>query len=154
MDRQQYRDLEALSQAVGEPLPVSDWVTITQEMIDQFAASTLDDQWIHTDVERSRRESPFGTTIAHGFLGLSLISRLLMEVVEIESAKMGLNYGLNKARFITPLPVGSRVRLHASIKAVEPYEGNARKVFWDCTLELAGAEKPACVAEKISLLFE
>lgn len=146
-------NLTALRALEGKQLPEGDWFTVTQEMIDDFAKATGDNQWIHTDVEKARKFSPFKTTIAHGFLSLSLLSRL-MDVMEVQSATMGVNYGLNKVRFPSPVPSGSRVRLLTRIASIESYAEKGVKITWECTLELEGASKPACVAEFISLMFE
>lgn len=147
-------DSVSFRKLAGQALPPSDWMTITQEMIDDFARATGDHQWIHVDPVRSAAESLFGVTIAHGFLSVSLLSKLIMEMVSVESARMGLNYGLNRVRFLTPVVVNSQVRLQTTILSVEDYEPAGMKVTWDCTLELAGMEKPACVAEFITLFFE
>lgn len=137
----------------GKTLPEGEWFTVTQQMIDDFAKATGDHQWIHTDVEKARKFSPFKTTIAHGFLSLSLVSRLA-EVAVVKSAKMGVNYGLNKVRFPAPVPSGSRVRLLTRIAKIDPYANGGVKITWACTLELEGSSKPACVAEFLSLMFE
>lgn len=148
------KDFDALRAHEGKDLPEGDWVAVTQEMIDAFAHATRDDQWIHTDAEKARRHSPFGTTIAHGFLSLSLLSGLLGDLIAVESAVMGVNYGLNKVRFPSPVPSGARVRLRAQVAGVEPYGAEGVKVTWNCTLELEQSPKPACVAEFVSLMFE
>ncbi|MGB5508641.1 MaoC family dehydratase [Robiginitalea sp.] len=147
------KNIAALRAFEGKDLPTGEWVTVTQEMINDFAKATGDDQWIHTDVEKARKFSPFKTTIAHGFLSLSLLSKLL-SVMEVQSATMGVNYGLNKVRFPSPVPSGSRVRLQSRIASMESYGKNGVKITWDCTLELENSPKPACVAEFISLMFE
>jgi len=138
----------------GKSLPVGDWITVTQDMINAFAETTQDFQWVHVDVERANKESPFKKTIAHGFLSVSLLSKMLMDLVLVESAVMGVNYGLNKVRFPSPVPVDSAIRLHSSIQKTEPYAENGLKITWDCLLEIQNHEKPACVAEFVSLLFE
>jgi len=148
-----FKDIEEVKTAVGKELPLSKWITVTQVMINDFANATLDKQWIHIDQERAAKESPFKTTIAHGFMSLSLISKLLEEIVVIENSAMGLNYGLNKVRFMNPVPVNSRLRLHASIKDVEDYKKGIKITFL-CTIEIEHQEKPSCVAEFITLLFE
>lgn len=148
-----FENIAALREVEGKDLPDGDWFTVTQEMIDDFAKATGDDQWIHTDVEKARKYSPFKTTIAHGFLSLSLLSKLL-SVMEVQSATMGVNYGLNKVRFPSPVPSGGRVRLKSRIASIESYSGKGVKITWDCTLELENSRKPACVAEFISLMFE
>lgn len=148
-----FKNIAALREVEGKELPVGEWFQVTQEMIDDFAKATGDDQWIHTDVERAQKFSPFKTTIAHGFLSLSLLSKLL-SVMEVESATMGVNYGLNKVRFPAPVPSGSRVRLKAGIDNIEPYTDKGVRITWNCILELENSAKPACVAEFISLMFE
>ena len=149
-----YKDLAAFKQGVGEQF-VSDWITITQDMINKFAEATLDFQWIHIDAERAKKESPFGgTTIAHGFMSVSMLSKFLEETVKIESVKMGVNYGLDKVRFPHPVPSNSKLRLHVKIDKVSDQGPTGVKVFWNCTLEIEGVDKPACVATFISLAFE
>jgi len=142
----------------GQELGTSDWMTITPEMVQQFADATGDHQWIHLDAERARRESPYGTTIAHGFLTLSLAPRLLAEVFRVESVVMAVNYGANKVRFTNAVPVGSRVRLKAWLHHVEPQNANEGssgvRAITECVFEVEGQDKPACVAELISLMFE
>src|SRR5438105_10449973 len=139
---------------VGRELGASDWVAVDQERIDAFAACTGDRQWIHVDVERTRRESPFGGPIAHGYLTLSLVAAMIMELGVIpEDAATGLNYGLDKVRFIAPVKAGSRVRARAKLRAAEP-QGDARTLLRvDCTLEVEGEAKPALVAELLCLLI-
>jgi len=147
-DFKEFRELE------GKPFPPGEWVTITQEMIDDFARATGDFQWIHTDPEKAALYSPFKKPVAHGFLSVSLLSRLLGDCVEVRSVKLGLNYGLNKVRFPAPLPVDSRVRLKGMVKQIEVYPKNGLKITWDCTVEIEGVAKPACVAEFVTLMFE
>lgn len=126
---------------------LSEWHEVTPEAITQFADVTGDRQWIHVDPERARRDSPYGTTIAHGFLTLSLISRLLRDAVgAVEGARMSINYGLNKVRFPAPLPAGSRVRGRCSLQGVEPIEGGLQAT-WNVLVERDGAAKPCCAAE-------
>ena len=131
---------------VGDVFGPSSWIEITQERIDAFAASTGDDQWIHVDPERAR-EGPFGTTIAHGYLTLSLLPVASYEVVPREG-RMGINYGANRVRFPAPVPVGSRVRVTFEAKEVTPVEGGRQSVML-ATVEREGNEKPVCVAEVI-----
>ena len=137
---------------VGQEIAISDWVTITQERINQFAEATGDHQWIHVDVERAKN-SPFKSTIAHGFLTLSLIPCFSEPSIKVKSIKMGVNYGLNKVRFTNPVKVNSRVRGRFVLKAFDPIEGGAQ-VTMNVTVEIEGQEKPACVAESISRRFE
>ena len=148
------KDFEEFRKLEGKPFPPGEWVTITQEMIDDFARATGDFQWIHTDPEKAALYSPFKKPVAHGFLSVSLLSRLLGDCVEVRSVKLGLNYGLNKVRFPAPLPVDSRVRLKGMVKQIEVYPKNGLKITWDCTVEIEGVAKPACVAEFVTLMFE
>ena len=141
--------LEELKALVGQEVAVSDWAEITQERVDQFAHATGDQQWIHIDVERSAKESPFGGTVAHGFLTLSLLPMLMANAVSMPDVKMAVNYGLNKVRFPSPVPVGSRLRAHMTLVTVEDIAGGAQ-VTWLVTIEREGSDKPVCVAESIS----
>jgi acyl dehydratase len=138
-------DRDLLRGRLGEELAVSDWIEITQERIDQFAAATGDRQWIHVDPERAADQSPFGTTIAHGFLTLSLVSVLARSAMT-SRARMAINYGLNRVRFITPVPAGSRLRGRFVVQAVEEVK-EALQVTWSVTLEREGQPRPCCVAE-------
>jgi acyl dehydratase len=139
---------------VGHALGVSDWVTVDQERIDAFAACTGDRQWIHVDVARARRESPFGGPIAHGYLTLSLLAAMVMELGIIPpDAITGLNYGLNKVRFFAPVKAGARVRTRANLVAVEPQHGGRMLLKLNCTLEIEGEAKPALIAELLCLLI-
>jgi len=142
------------AQFAGHELGASEWVALDQDRIDAFAACTGDRQWIHVDVDRARRESPFGGPIAHGYLTLSLVAAMIMELGLIpEDAATGLNYGLDKVRFIAPVKAGSRVRARAKLRAAEP-QGDARTLLrLDCTLEVEGQAKPAVVAELLCLLI-
>ncbi|MCL4148745.1 UNVERIFIED_CONTAM: hypothetical protein GTU68_063759 [Idotea baltica] len=150
----EFKDIADFKTMIGKDLPPSVWMTITQEMIDSFAKATQDFQWIHEDTPRTWKESPFKKPIAHGFMSVSLLSHLLEKTMSIQSSKMGVNYGLNKVRFPHPLPVGSRVRLCATVASVEDYEPNGMKATWNCVVEIEGVEKPACVAEWVGLMFE
>jgi len=141
--------LEELKKLVGQEVVVSDWVEITQERVNLFAEATGDHQWIHLDVERSRKESPYGGTIAHGYLTLSLLPLFMGSSVRMLDVKMSVNYGLNKVRFPAPVPVGSRIRGRISLLAVEDIPGGAQMI-WNVTMEREGGEKPVCVAETIS----
>ena len=135
-------------------LPAGNWYTVTQEMINAFANATLDKQWIHIDEKRAAQESPFKSTVAHGFMSVAMISRMLEEAFFIKSIKMGLNYGLNKVRFPNPVPVNSELRMLSSIKEIESLANNGIKVIFTCIIEIKGEEKPACVAEFLAALFE
>ncbi len=141
--------LAALRELVGQEVAVSDWVEITQERVQQFDDATGDHQWIHLDVERSKRESPYGGTVAHGYLTLSLLPMLMQSAVRLLDVKMGVNYGLNKVRFPAPVPVGSRLRGRMVLVSVEDIPGGAQ-VTWQVTVEREGSDKPVCVAESIS----
>ena len=140
------RSLRELETKVGEEVGVSPWVEITQERIDTFARAIEDFQWIHVDPERAKA-SPFGGTIAHGFLTLSLLSRLSELTFGFSDRRMGINYGLNRVRFTSPVPVGSRVRARFTLQKYEPIEGNGVQVTWSVAVEIEGAQKPALVAE-------
>lgn len=139
---------------IGKELPTGNWYTITQQMINDFANATLDKQWIHVDEERAAKESPFKKTVAHGFMSVAMISRLLEEAFSIKSVKMGLNYGLNKVRFPNPVPVNSELRMHTVVKEIEELTNNGIKVTFSCIIEIKGQEKPACVAEFLAALYE
>lgn len=141
--------VEELKSLVGQEVAVTDWITISQERVNLFAEATGDHQWIHIDVERSRKESPYGGTIAHGFLTLSLLPMIMEGAVSMSMSKMGVNYGLNKVRFPAPVPVGSRIRGRMTLKEVEDIPGGAQ-ITWSVTLERDGGDKPVCVAESIS----
>ena len=134
---------------VGEHLGWSSWVEITQEDVNDFARVTRDEQWIHVDPERAARESPFGTTVAHGFLTLSLVSALMGEVLRVEGIALAINYGLNRVRFPAPVPVGSRVRLGAELASVEEVQPGVLQVVVRSTIERDGGDKPVCVAESV-----
>src|SRR5512146_729099 len=138
--------IRGLENRVGEEIAVSPWLEITQERIDLFAKATEDFQWIHVDPERAKG-SPFGTTIAHGFLTLSMLPKLTESTFQFADRKMGVNYGLNRVRFTAPVPAGSRVRARFTLQKYEPIEGNGVQVTWSVTVEIEGAAKPALVAE-------
>jgi acyl dehydratase len=142
-----FATLQELEPLVGQPLATSDWVTVSQERIDLFAKATGDYQWIHLDAERAAA-GPFGTTIAHGFLTLSLLPELGQSAYEINGTRMGVNYGLNKVRFTSPVPSGSRVRGHFKLLAYTPIEGGAQLTI-EASIEIEGSTKPACVAESL-----
>jgi acyl dehydratase len=146
MARAAFGNLEELAAKVGQEVVVSDWLEVTQERIDQFADATGDHQWIHVDVERARRESPFGTTIAHGFLTLSLLSHFLNNSLEFGNSKMGVNYGCNRLRFTAPVKAGSRLRARFKLKEFQHIEGGVQMI-WDVAMECEGQEKPVLVAE-------
>jgi acyl dehydratase len=146
--------LSQLGEHVGRELGVSEWVAIEQSRIDAFAACTGDHQWIHVDVERAKRESPFRSPIAHGYLTLAMIAPLSMEIGIIpKDAAAGLNYGIDKVRFLAPVPAGARVRLRVSLVGIEPREGGQTVMKTRNTLEVEGSDKPALIAETLALLI-
>jgi acyl dehydratase len=155
---QTFPNLDAFTAYVGQELGTTDWVTISQEQIRLFAEATGDHQWIHLEPERAARESPYKTTIAHGFLTLSLAPHLLAKIYKVNSVKMGINYGANKIRFTNAVPSGSRVRMKAWLHHVEPQQANESsngvRAIIECVFEVEGQTKPACIAELIMLLFE
>ena len=140
--------IDELRNHVGQRLGASSWHEITQEQVALFADATGDHQWIHVDAARAAA-GPFGGTIAHGYLTLSLLIPLFGELLEVTGVSMGINYGLNKVRFITPVPVGSKIRLAGRVATVEPAGAGAVQLTADFTVELDGAAKPACVAQAI-----
>ena len=144
-----FQTLAELPPLVGQELAVSDWITITQEQVNLFAQATGDHQWIHVDVERATA-GPFGAPIAHGFLTLSLIPRFFESSFEIVQSRMGVNYGLNKVRFTSPVPVGSRLRARMKLLACEPIDNNGMQMAWGVTIEREGVDKPVCIAESLS----
>ena len=146
MTRKEFASVRELGEHVGREAAVSDWLEVSQERINQFAEATEDRQWIHTDPERAARESPFKQTIAHGFLTLSLLSELMKRAVSVAGVRMGLNYGLNRVRFVAPVPAGSRLRGRFKLAAVEEVKGGAQAT-WEVTVEREGGDKPCCVAE-------
>jgi acyl dehydratase len=143
------RDLGELAALAGQEIAVTDWLTITQQQIDQFAQATGDHQWIHVDVERARA-GPFGAPIAHGFLTLSLLPKFLDMALRIEDSAMAVNYGLNKVRFTSPVPVGSRLRGRVKLLACEALGQGGMQMTWAVTVEREGSDKPACVAELLT----
>jgi acyl dehydratase len=145
--------IQGLRELAGEHLGHSDYVEVTQEQVDRFAEATGDRQWIHVDVERARRESPFGGPIAHGYLTLSLGPRLVPQVLRVEGVKMGVNYGCDKVRFPSPVPVGSRLRVGVEVLEVTDVPGGVQAKL-RFTFECEGAEKPACVAENLLRYYE
>jgi acyl dehydratase len=145
--------MSQLETLLGEEM-VSPWREISQDEIRQFAGITGDEQWIHLDEERARRESVYGTTIAHGFLTLALTSRLLRDAVgSIDDTRMSINYGLNKVRFPAPLPAGSRVRARCTLRQVEPVDGGVQAT-WSVLIERDGSDKPCCAAEWVVRYYQ
>ncbi len=143
-----FQTLAELATCVGQEVAVSDWITITQQQVNTFADATGDHQWIHVDAEKAKA-GPFGGTIAHGFLTLSLLPRFLESSIVINDVRMGINYGLNKVRFINPVLVGSRLRARMSLAASENIENNGKQMVWDITIQIEGKDKPACVAQAV-----
>ena len=141
--------VEGVQGLVGQHLGYSDWVTITQEQVNQFADATGDHQWIHVDPERAKKESPFGGPIAHGYLTLSLVPMLVPQIIETTGFRMGVNYGTEKVRFPSPVPVGSRVRAGATLDSATPFDGGVQLVM-TVTVEVEGASKPSMVATTVS----
>jgi acyl dehydratase len=140
--------LSDLSTRIGQEVAVSDWLEVTQSRIDQFAEATEDRQWIHVDAERAKSESPFRTTIAHGFLTLSLSSVLLRSAISLDGVRLAINYGCNRVRFVSPVPAGSRIRGRFTPSQIEDLEnGRSVQVTWAIVIERESAPKPACVVE-------
>jgi acyl dehydratase len=145
--------LDQLKQMVGKEVAVSDWLEVTQERINQFADATGDHQWIHLDAERSQRESPYGTTIAHGFLTVSLLSQFAQQAMKFSKARMGINYGFNRVRFTGPVKVGSKLRTRFTLQEFEDIKGGAQTT-WSVTMECEGEAKPCCVAEWVTRRYD
>lgn len=145
-----FQSLDDLQGHVGQHITTTDWWVVDQDRIQLFADATGDQQWIHTDPVRAKAESPFGTTVAHGFLTLSLLAEFLQSSVDCKGTRMGVNYGLNKVRFPAPVRSGDRVRCHVELKAVEPLPDKAVQMTWGATIEIEGGGKPGCVAELLS----
>ena len=141
--------IEGLKELLGQKVGPSEWREVTQELIDEFAELSGDNQWIHVDVERAKKESPFETTIAHGNLTLSMIDGFRLELIESTGFKLGVNYGWNRVRFPAPVPVGSRVRATAEVTELEDVGGGWWQIVTRFTVEVEGAEKPACVADSV-----
>src|SRR5256885_5919738 len=141
--------IEGTRALIGHEVGPGEWREVTQQDIDDFARLSGDDQWIHVDVERAKRESPFGTTIAHGNLTLSMIDGFRRELIESTGYKLGINYGWNKVRFPAPVPVGSKLRGKAEVMSVEDVGGGWYQVVTKFTVEAEGNEKPVCVAESV-----
>lgn len=141
-----------MKQHIGEEIGVSEWVTIDQATIDKFAEATGDHQWIHVDPQRAA-EGPFGTTIAHGYLTLSLVPKFFESAMRIDNVRMSINYGLNKVRFMAPVPVNSRLRARISLLACDPVENQGFQQTWQVLVEREGSDKPVCVAETIARRF-
>lgn len=148
----EFNSLAELQDLIGQEVAQSEWVDISQERVNTFADATGDHQWIHIDVERAQRESPFGGPIAHGFLTLSLLPMLVANAIKLTYVKMGVNYGLNKVRFPSPVPVGSKLRARLKLLEIEDINDGAQ-FTWEVTIEREGQDKPVCVAESISRCY-
>jgi acyl dehydratase len=144
-----FRKLAELAALVGQEVAISDWTTVTQQQVDLFAEATGDHQWIHVDVERAKA-GPFGATIAHGFLTLSLIPKFFESAIEVLDTRMGVNYGLNRVRFTAPVPVGSRLRARIKLLECQPLPDNGYQMTWAVTVEREGGDKPVCIAESLT----
>lgn len=143
-----FQTLSDVTACIGQEVALSDWITITQQQINLFAQATGDHQWIHVDPEKAAT-GPFGSTIAHGFLTLSLIPEFFESSFQILDSSMGVNYGLNKVRFMAPVPVDSRLRARMKLLAAEPIAGSGLQMTWEVTIEREGSAKPVCVAESL-----
>jgi acyl dehydratase len=143
----------SLKSFVGQKLGASEWVTVSQQQIDAFADATGDHQWIHVDVERAKRESPFKGPIAHGYLTIALAPALLPQVVRVEGVRMAVNYGLEKMRLPAPVPAGARVRLVGELKDVRDMPGGGARVILGLVFEVEGGGKPACIADAIYVYY-
>lgn len=143
-----FKTLDELIPCVGQELAISEWITVTQSQIDLFADATGDHQWIHVDQQRAK-EGPYGGTIAHGFLTLSLLPQLFASAVRLEGTRMGLNYGLNKVRFPAPVPVGSRLRCRITLSACEAVPNDGLQLTFNMEVQREGEAKPVCIAEFI-----
>ncbi len=146
-----FQTLAELPPLIGQEVAVTDWLTITQDQVNQFADATHDHQWIHVDPERAQA-GPFGAPIAHGFLTLSLLSKFFAMAVTLRDVRMAVNYGLNKVRFPAPVPVGSRVRARMTLQACDPVEGGVQ-ITWGVVVEREGSDKPVCVAESLARCY-
>ena len=144
-----FATLQDLAACAGQHVTVTPWLQITQEQVNQFADATGDHQWIHIDVERAKA-GPFGAPIAHGFLTLSLIPKFFQSGISVTETRMGVNYGLNKVRFTSPVPVGSRLRAHLKLLSATPIDNQGLQCAWEVTIEREGTEKPVCIAESLS----
>ena len=143
-----FQTIPELAACVGQVVAVSDWITITQQQVNLFAEATGDHQWIHVDPEKATK-GPFGGPIAHGFLTLSLIPKFFESSFDIVGSRMGVNYGLNKVRFTSPVPVGSSLRASMKLLAAEPIDNAGMQMIWEVTVERKGSAKPVCVAESL-----
>ena len=142
----QIESIAELVNYTGKEVGISDWLEVSQERVNQFAETTEDRQWIHIDPERAASESPFKTTIAHGFLTLSLLSVLARHAISVGGVRMGINYGLNRVRFVSPVPAGARIRGRFTLAILEEIKGGVQ-LTWNVAVEREGSDKPCCVAE-------
>lgn len=149
MNATRFTGIDDAKTYLGKQVGISDWMLIDQERVNAFAQVTGDSQWIHVDVERAKRESPFGGPVAHGYLTLSLLARFAYECISVEGIKLAVNYGLNRVRFASPVKVGSRVRASFVLAQVDDIQGGAQLV-WQALIEIEGGEKPACAAEMVT----
>ena len=149
MPKIEIQSLDELKQWVGKEVAVSDWLQVTQERINLFADATGDRQWIHVDPVRAAADSPFGTTIAHGYLTLSLLPHMMMETLSMSDSKMSINYGLNRVRFTAPVRANDRIRTRFSLASLEDIPGGVQ-LTWHAVVEIENSHKPACIAEMIA----
>lgn len=147
-----FENVDQLRDAVGSEIGTSEWLLIDQERIDAFASATGDMQWIHVDPRRAAA-GPFGAPIAHGYLVLSLLVPMMADVYEVPTMAMGVNYGSDRVRFVSPVPAGSRVRARALLREVKDVSSDCFQLYWVVVIELEGAEKPACVAEPVTRIY-
>ena len=147
-----FENCKELHDWVGKEVAVTDWLTVTQQRIDDFAKASDDYQWIHVDPERAAK-SPFGSTIAHGFLTMSLLSRFIYEATEIKSVRMGINYGMNRLRFVSPVKVNAEIRARFTLASVEDLKDGVQTI-WTVVIEIKGSEKPALIAEWVTRRHE
>ena len=149
MQATRFAGIDDAKSRIGQEIGVSEWMLIDQARVNGFAEVTGDHQWIHVDVERAKRESPFGGPIAHGYLTVSLLAKFAGECIAVDGIKLAVNYGLNRVRFASPVKVGSRVRARFVLAAVDDVAGGAQ-MTWQATVEIDGGEKPACIAEMLT----
>jgi acyl dehydratase len=148
-----FKDFQELKGAVGTEVGISDWVEVTQDRIQQFAEATGDEQWIHVDVERAKRELPGGSTIAHGFFTLALVPELFRSAIGLAGIRNTINYGANRVRFLSPVPAGARVRARITVVAADDARHDGLRVTYGVTIEIEGSGRPACVAELIGVHY-
>lgn len=149
----EFETIQDYAAEVGKEIGVSDWLLVDQDRINKFADATGDHQWIHVDVERAKKDMPGGKTIAHGYLTLSLVPFLTKKIGRVKKVSRGINYGSNKVRFTSPVPAGARVRARQKLVAADPVQGNGIRFTAEVTIEIEGQERPACVAEVMSIQY-